>query len=391
MRTWDYYSKNRESGEAMDIRHYDSIGRMEKALSEHANEAYDELNEDEKVICESLFKTLTEKGGDGRGIRHPSSIKLIAEIAQCDTKQVINVVERFRIPGRSFLNPSINIPLDSNTIIDISHESLMRVWDRLILWVDEEVDAVQLYLRLSEAAALYQKGQGTLWRPPDLQVALNWKEKRKPTLTWAQRYDAAFERAIVFLETSRETYELEEENKIKQQKRSLKRARIFSIVLGAAAVLALGIMTFAFLQRAEADRQKSFAESERLRAEELRVEAESNAEEASLARDEAQKSAEIAEEAKVEALAQAQIAEEEKIKAQNALALAETRRVQAVRATNQAVAAREEAVTNADEAKKQTELAETASENAFSLRMLSIARSMAVKSAQLIFVYPLIM
>lgn len=81
MRTWDYWSKNKDKGEVMDIRHYDAIGRMEKALSEHANEAFDELTEREKEICESIFKTLTEKGSDGRGIRHPSSVKLIAEIA----------------------------------------------------------------------------------------------------------------------------------------------------------------------------------------------------------------------------------------------------------------------------------------------------------------------
>lgn len=383
MRTWDFWSKHRDREEPLDIRHYDAIGRMEKALSEHANEAFDELTEREKEICESLFKTLTEKGSDGRGIRHPSSIKLISEIAQCEPAEVIPVVERFRIPGRSFLNPSVNIALDDNSIIDISHESLMRVWDRLILWVDEEVEAVQLYLRLSEAAAVYQKGQGSLWRPPDLQLALNWKEKRKPTLTWAQRYDPAFERAMVFLETSKETFELEEENKIKQQKRSLRRARIFSVVLGAAAVIALGIMTFAFLQRAEAERQKALAETEKQRADVLRVQAEDNAEEASRARVAAEESAKIAEDAKEEAIEQALIAEEEKIKAQNALALAERRRVEAVQATNEAVAAREEAVANAEEAKKQTEIAEEASDKAFALRMLSIARSMSVKSLQL--------
>ncbi len=383
MRTWDYWSKQKDKDEPMDIRHYDAIGRMEKALSEHANEAFDELSEREKEICESIFKTLTEKGSDGRGIRHPSSIKLVAEIAQCEPKEAINVVERFRIPGRSFLNPSIEVPLDVNTIVDISHESLMRVWDRLILWVDEEVDAVQLYLRLSEAASLYQKGQGTLWRPPDLQLALNWKDKRKPTLTWAQRYDPAFERAMVFLQTSKDTYELEEENKIKQQKRSLRRARVFSIILGAAAVIALGIMTFAFLQRAEAERQKSVAEIERQRAEELRISAEESAEEAKKARDAAQESAKIAEEAKEEAVAQADIAEEEKLKAQEAFSLAEQRRVEAVKSSNAAVAAREEALSNAKEAQKQTEIAEEASGKAFSLRMLSIARSMALKSVQL--------
>ena len=46
----------------INIADYEAIGKMEKALSEHANEAYDELGGSEKWICESMFKTITEKG-----------------------------------------------------------------------------------------------------------------------------------------------------------------------------------------------------------------------------------------------------------------------------------------------------------------------------------------
>ncbi len=383
MRTWDYWIKNKEGKEKMDVSHYEAIGRMKKALSEHANEAFDELGESGQGVCENLFKTLTEKGADGRGIRHPSRVEEIAEIAGVSPDQVVEVIEHFRLPGRSFLVPASHIKLTNDSIIDISHESLMRVWDRLIQWVDEEVDSVQLYQRLCEAAEMYQKGTGSLWRPPDLLLALNWKEKRKPNLTWAKRYNPSFERAMVFLESSREAYELEEANKILQQKRELRRTRTFAMVLGSAAIVALGLMIFSWAQYNEADRLRRDAENAREEALTQKTLAEQSAREAEEARDEAQKSAVAAQEARDEAQRQAEIALEEKRNAEDARNLAEARRVEAEKASATAIAAQAEAEENFKLASEQTKLAEEANDRTQKLRMSSIARSMAVKSLQI--------
>ena len=35
----------------------------------------------------------------------------------------------------------------------------MRLWDRLREWVDDEAASVQMYLRLSEASAMYPAGK----------------------------------------------------------------------------------------------------------------------------------------------------------------------------------------------------------------------------------------
>ena len=40
------------------------------------------------------------------------------------------------------------------TIVDLSHESLMRLWTRLIDWTDEEARSAEIYRRLSQGAAL---------------------------------------------------------------------------------------------------------------------------------------------------------------------------------------------------------------------------------------------
>lgn len=384
MRTWDYWVENRvDEYEAIDIEHYEAVGKLDSALSEHANEAYDELSESGKRICESVFKTLTEKGGDNRGIRHPTQIAKIAEIAQADPEEVFEIVETFRAQGRSFLMPASHVPLKPETVIDISHESLMRIWDRLKVWVDDEANAVTMYLRLSEAAEMYQEGRTGLWRPPDLQLALNWREKQKPTLTWAKRFNPAFERTMVYLDNSEREFKLEEENKIKLQKRQLRRTRIFAVILGSAAIVSIGVMLYAFVLSIEADKERD-------RAVRLQTEAESQKKRAEEEKKIADQQKELADEERKKAKLQEQKATEQAMIANQArqealLALSETER-QKVLVEEQKRAAEIASIRaneNAEKASQQEQLARAESEKATGLRMLSIAKSMAVKSTKI--------
>ena len=267
MRTWDYWIENHEPGEPVDIRHYNAVGKVSQALAQHANEAYEELSTRDKHIAEVLFKNITEKNQNNRGMRRACRLGLIAELAESSDEEVIVVIEHFRRSGRSFLMPAAGIALESDSMIELSHESLMRIWTRLETWVEEEFESASMYKRLSDAAAMYQIGKTGLWRPPDLQLALNWQRKQNPTRAWGQRYDEAFERTIVFLDTSRITYEAELKNQEMLQRRVLQRTRTTAIVLGIAFVVAILFFVFAYLQKLQADADKKRADDNRVLAE----------------------------------------------------------------------------------------------------------------------------
>ncbi len=377
MRTWSYWSRYKDfEGELVDLKHYEAIGTMSEALSMHANEAFDELDEDQQRICEIMFKAITEKRGENFGIRRPTRLNEIASIADVSENDVIAVIEKFREPGRSLLTPSFGTPLHSRSMIDISHESLMRIWVRLKNWVDDEADAVQMYLRLAEAAAMYQVGKAGLWRPPDLQLALNWQAKHKPTLVWGQRYNPAFERTIIFLEYSKKEFETEQRIKELEQKRKLERARTTAIVFGVLMVIALMFLVFAFVQRAEAQKNYAKALEQEALAKGLAVKAEKSAQ---------------------DAIAQKDIAEGEKVKADAARKEAEIARDEAVVAKAQALEnldkatkaeraaniAKAEAIKAKDAAVASEEKAIKAKRDADRRRYLSIAKSIALKSRQL--------
>lgn len=375
MRTWDFWTKNMEEDEILDIRHYHAIGRLTEALSLHADETYNELTTRQKEICEVLFKSLTEKGRDSYGVRRPCSLNVIAQIAGANEEEVIEVVEQFRQPGRSLLMPPPGTPLTSQTIIEVSHESLMWIWGRLRTWVSEEAESAQMYLRLSEAAEMYQVGRTGLWRPPDLQLALNWHKKQNPTFVWAQRYNPYFERAMVFLETSKKAYEDEQKSQALLQKRRLQKARVTSLILGGAAIISIIFFVFAVVKKIEADNQAEIAKKNELEAQENATKAQQAAADANRQRIEAEeahklarRNAEIAERNEEEARMHAREARLNQERAEQEAAFAEQQRNLAEQRQTEAEEQRSLAVQNARKAHR--------------LRVLSIAQSMAVKSLQ---------
>jgi WD40 repeat protein len=375
MRTWNHWRELDETDNPISKTDYDSVGTMSDAMSLHANEAYEELSLRGKEICEMMFKTITEKGSDNKGLRHPSGVETIKSIAACSSEELFEVVEKFRVPSRSFITPRQNVPLDNESIIDLSHESLMRLWDRLREWVDDEASSVQMYLRLSEASAMYQQGKTSLWRPPDLQLAINWRDQHKPTLTWAQRYNPAFERAMVYLRTSEKEYLEEEENKIRLQKRQMKRTKIVATILGVAAIISMGFMLFAFVQKIAADRQTKLAIERKAEAEMQRVKADTATAIATKQKSLADISAQIA-------IQKAEEARQQKVIADSQRSLAEKSAAEAIRQQNIAVEQSDSAKRASLRADQSAKLATEQKNAAMRLRMLSIGKSMSIKSIQ---------
>ena len=382
MRTWDYWRENSKGKQPLDLIHYESVGTIHEALSQHANEAYDELDENQKRICEIIFKTITEKSTENVGIRRPTPLNVIAAIAEEPEEAIKEVVEVFRKPGRSLLMPSGKVDLTSDSMIDLSHESLMRIWTRLRYWVEEETEAEEMYLRLSEAAANYQIGKSGLWRSPDLQLALNWQQKHKPTLEWAKRYNPAFERTMLFLESSNDAYVTDQKNKEIIQKRMLQRAKILALILGVAAIISALFLVYGQIQKGEANKQRDNALTEKRRAEASELETKEALEQVQKEKAQAEKAKEA------ESLAREE-ADAERIKAilnaQEAERQTNIAKQQTIFANNSLLLANEKTKLAEDaqaEESKQRQIAETNEQEAEKLRFLQIARSLAIKSLQ---------
>ena len=265
-RSWAQWQRERLGSEPISLSHYEAIGTMAHALDRHAERAFAELTtERQQKICEVVFETLTDKGSDARGIRRPTSFATLCAIAEANPDEVVSVLEVFRKPSRSFLMPPTSEALKPGTIIDISHESLMRVWTRLRVWVDEEAESAAQYHRLVQNALLHAKGAAGLMTDPELSLMLEWQQVEQQNKAWAELYDGHFDQAILYLEQSRGTRDAALLAEKEEARRKLRRARGISAILGSAFVVALGLAIFAFVERSTAIvEHKARAESEAL-------------------------------------------------------------------------------------------------------------------------------
>lgn len=389
MRTWECWRSDHQRGEPLDLRHYEAIGTLSEALSRHAEEAYGELDDLGRFIAERMFKALTDKASDPRGVRRPATAGEIRAVAQASLNEIRRVTESFRRQGRSFLMPAAAVELEDSSILDISHESLMRNWDRLSRWADDEAHAAQLYLNLAQAAQRHEEGKAALWRDPELQFALTWREKEKPTPEWAERYDPSFARAMAFLDASRkERDDIVQRRELRRQ-RALRQARIVIAVLSIAFLAMMGLGYIALRKEADAQRAERLAEEEldrvvvaqkRAQAEKRRAEDEKRlAEEARLTadheRDVAKQQRTRAETQTEIAKRQSELAERERLHAESEQQKALANEREARDQTKKTEIARSEAVAQKETAEEQRKKATT-------LRHLSASRALALTARE---------
>jgi WD40 repeat protein len=294
-RTWAHWENEGGRIGPLDLGHYEAIGTMTNALDQHAEKAYVELgNARKQELCAKIFKALTDKATDPRGIRRPTILSTLCALGDATAQEVTTVIDVFRKPSRSFLMPPAGEALDAETVIDISHESLMRVWQRLRTWADEEAQSAQTYRRLAETSALHNEGLAGLWQDPDLQVALDWRAKEQPNSTWARRYHAGFTQAMSFLDASvahrdeevreqkarqqeqvaqqqraleqAQALAMKEQQRAEEQARASRRFRWFTIALAISLIGALGTAGFAIRETFRAEQQTKLATQRSLEA-----------------------------------------------------------------------------------------------------------------------------
>lgn len=361
MRTWERWQSGHRPGEPLDLRHYEEIGTMREALSRHAEEAFGELDQLGQLIAEKMFKVLTDKASDPRGVRRPASVREIRAVSQASLGEIAQVTESFRRAGRSFLMPPADVEIDDSSIIDISHESLMRNWSRLSKWADDEAHAGQLYLNVAQAAQRYAEGRVALWRDPELQFALTWREKEKPTPEWADRYDPAFAPAMAFLDASMKERDDKAQARERRRRRELRRSRIALAVLSAGFVLMtyLGYKawrgeTAAELAQYEAvqEREGAYAMQKRAQLEKRRAEDEKRS----------------AEEARRVAVQEREKAEHQRVRAETQTEIAKKQSKLADSARERATIEQRKALESEREARESAKMAEAAQHEALALR-----------------------
>jgi len=202
MRMWEKREQT-AAGFRITEGHYIAVGGWDKALNDHADAVWNELGP-RRDLAKRMVQRLTEKALAGREVRRPATVRELAEVAEALWDEVTRVVEHFRREGCNFLTSPDREP-NPDSVIDISHESLMRRWKRLNEWTTEEAGWGEWYRRVEDTLSF----GGAYLVDPALESALEAREEGRWNAAWAERYAKrdgerpAYGDVIRFLEESR--------------------------------------------------------------------------------------------------------------------------------------------------------------------------------------------
>ncbi|MCA2970683.1 MAG: SUMF1/EgtB/PvdO family nonheme iron enzyme [Acidobacteriaceae bacterium] len=161
-----------------------------------------------------VFRALTRRDEGGRELRRPARRSHLCAVTGATAAEVDGMVVRFA--GRDDALLTCTDERSGDPWVDITHETLIRQWERLKGWVAEEAASADWFRRLVQSARLEREGEAGLWRDPDVatvtQLAGGWNE------AWAGQYlpAPAFAEGMAFLAASRRQMEAEAEQQRRQ-------------------------------------------------------------------------------------------------------------------------------------------------------------------------------
>jgi energy-coupling factor transporter ATP-binding protein EcfA2 len=259
MRLWTL-ARQRSESVLLSLADYESSGGLKEVLSRHAEEAFAELDTQQQGIAMALFRYLSDPLGTHRATSRPVAVEQIARAAAVTTEQVTAVIEVFRRPDHGFLTPPADVPLTSETRIELSYAGLIRQWQRLSAWVEEEAVAAETYRRLVAAAQQWQQGKTALWATPDLEQALAWRKHQQPTAAWAEGYGSHFELAMAFLDASQQQQQGERRQLEGVHQAVLRRMRRQFILALIAMLIAVCLAVWALWEHVQVDRESVYSQ-----------------------------------------------------------------------------------------------------------------------------------
>ena len=185
----------------------EKAGGLAELLSGHADRVMDAAAPDSRRarLVEVMFRELTDVNAEGSAIRRPRAFRDLAAVAGATTDELRPIVDAFRAPGVTFLTPYSPALLNEKTVIDISHEALIRCWRRIASpkngWLKREFDDGLAWRSLLVEAKAYEKN-------PDRVLSAAATEDRSRLFAeqgeaWSHRYGGGWPLVGKLLEASR--------------------------------------------------------------------------------------------------------------------------------------------------------------------------------------------
>ena len=178
---------NRRSGLRLTLEGYRASGGVDGALSQRADEIYEDFTPEQRDIARRTLLRLTALGEGTEDTRRRAAL---TEVTGGDTDGNARVAEVIRaLVDARMLMTGVE-PGSGTRWLDVSHEALIRGWPRLRGWIDEDRAGLRVHRRVTEAAHEWDhqgRDPGDVYRGARLASALEWRVAHEEQLNRTER------------------------------------------------------------------------------------------------------------------------------------------------------------------------------------------------------------
>ncbi len=249
---------DQRDGNELTLRSYREIGGVTGALAQRAEEVYSELPAEDQEGARRLFTRLVTPG---EGVEDTRRRAVRSELTVCSDA----VIDAF---GDHRLLSFDRDPATREPTVEVAHEALIREWQQLREWLDDDRQGLRVLRHLTVAARAWNdadRDPGELYRGGRLDAALEWATGHDADLAADERDFLDASRAL------RDAELMQEAERNAQRERQNRRLRRSLVGLGVVAVLALVATAVALQQRGSASDRADEAAAARAAAETRRL------------------------------------------------------------------------------------------------------------------------
>jgi formylglycine-generating enzyme required for sulfatase activity len=193
----------------LDSAPLEAAGGLANLLSSHADAVVDEAAPDAERsdAVQRLFRALTDLNVEGRAIRRPQAFRELIAVTGAEPDKLRKIIDALRRDDVSFLTPYSQQPISDSTPIDISHEALIRCWNRLADpqdgWLKREFDDGLIWRSLLVQAKDFETNKRRILSPATTDDRWKWWRERHVNAAWAARYGGNFQLVEKLIDASR--------------------------------------------------------------------------------------------------------------------------------------------------------------------------------------------
>ena len=150
----------RREGARLTTNAYEEIGGVRRALAQHAEDSYSQLNAAQQGVMRRIMLRLVEIGDNGEATRrrvnrHDLDLRGVpSEAVQELVDELTSAESRLLIASRQIT--ASEDAVRPETYIEVGHEALIREWDRLKGWIAENLETLRYGSELLQAAHVWE-------------------------------------------------------------------------------------------------------------------------------------------------------------------------------------------------------------------------------------------